>query len=375
VTESTTPAPSNHAAEPSEPTDPADPIARIDALASGFQESQIVLTAVRLGVFEALEGTGDGDDQALGAVGAEQLAERLGASPRGVRILCDALAALGILVREPDGDGGRYRNSPSARQVLLPDAPRSKVAMLLHRARLYERWGKLYDAVVAGDPVPDDAVDPRLDASARAFAHAMADVARDSAARTADALERAGALDGVRNVLDVGGGPGLYAVELARRLPAARATVLDRAETLAVARETIAAAGLDDRVTTRPGDAYGGDLTPGPDAEPYDLIFTSNMIHIYSAEANRRLVRDAAEALAPGGRLAIKDFLLDPDRTGPPGAALFAVNMLVSTEGGDCYTLDQVADWCREAGLEPETPAEITEKSRIALARNVHRDP
>jgi SAM-dependent methyltransferase len=369
VTESSNPSASSRPATSPDPPDPADQVARIDAMASGFQEAQVVLTAVRLGVFEALEGAaGDGEDPP----GAGQLAERLGADPRGVRILCDALAALGLLVREPDGDGGRYRNSPAARQALLPGAPRSKVAMLLHRARLYERWAKLADAVVTGARVPDDAIDPRLDASARAFAHAMADVARDSAVKTVDALERAGVLDGVRHVLDVGGGPGHYAVELARRVPAARATVLDRAETLTVTRETIAAAGLDERVTTRPGDAYGGDLAPGrpEDDGPYDLIFTSNMIHIYPAEANRRLVRDAAGALAPGGRLAIKDFLLDPDRTGPPGAALFAVNMLVSTEGGDCYTLEQVAGWCREAGLEPEDPIEITEKSRIALARN-----
>ena len=366
MTETPTPSDSSRSDEPT------DPVTRIDELASGFQQAQVVLTAVRLGVFEALDEARARAERSHGAavdtaLGAEQLAERLGADPRGVRILCDALAALGILVREPDGDGARYRNAPAARQALLPDAPRSKVSMLLHRARLYERWAKLFDSVVTGAPVPDDAIDPRLDASARAFAHAMADVARDSAIKTADALERAGVLAGVRSLLDLGGGPGHYAVELARRVPAARATVLDRAETLAVARETIAAAGLDGRVGTRAGDAYAGGLAE--DGGPYDLIFTSNMIHIYPAEANRLLARDAARALAPGGRLAIKDFLLEPDGTGPPGAALFAVNMLVSTDGGDCYTLDEVAGWCREAGLDPEDPLEITEKSRIALAR------
>ncbi len=340
-----------------------DPIARIDALATGFQDAQVVLTAVRLGVFEALEtasGAGNG-------LTAEALAEHLDASPRGVRILCDALAALGVLARDARPDGARYRNLPAAREALVPGTPRSKVAMLRHRARLYERWAKLYDAVVTGEPVPDEVIDPRLDASARAFAHAMADVARDSAAKTADALERAGALSGVRRILDVGGGPGLYAVELARRAPGAHATVLDRSETVAVARETIAAAGLDDRVTARAGDAYGGDLSP--DGALYDLIFSSNMIHIYPAEANRRLVDSAARALAPGGRLAFKDFLVDEDRTTPAGSALFAVNMLVSTEGGECYTAEEVAGWCRAAGLVPEDPVEITEKSRIALAR------
>jgi len=353
-----------------EPSATPDGVGRIDAMAAGFQEAQVVLTAARLGVVEVLEAAG-------GPLGVDELAERLGADHRGVRILCDALSSLGILERRAADDGGvRYRPTPDAREALLPEAPRSKLAMLLHRARLYERWAKLADAVVTGAPVPDDAIDPRLDSSARSFAHAMADVARDSAIKTADALERAGALDGVRTLLDVGGGPGHYAVELARRLPGARATVLDRAETLVVTRETIAAAGLDGRVTTRPGDAYQDDLADGRSGGegPYDLIFTSNMVHIYPPEANRRLVQSAADALAPGGRLALKDFLLDPDRTGPPGAALFAVNMLVSTEGGDCYTLEEVADWCRGAGLVPEEPVRITEKSRIALARKASGD-
>jgi len=347
-----------------EPSAEADEVARIDAMASAFQEAQVVMTAVRLGLFEALEPSAEG-------LTAPALAERLGADGRGVRILCDALAALGILERVTDAGGVRYLNAPPAREALLPDAPRSKVAMLRHRARLYERWAKLYDAVVTGAPVPEDAIDPRLASGERAFARAMADVARDSAVRTAEALARAGALDGVRNILDLGGGPGHYAIELARHADGARATVLDRPETLAVARESIAAAGLADRVTTRAGDAYDGDL--GSDLEgggaPYDLIFTSNMVHIYPAAANRRLVEDAARALAPGGRLAIKDFLLEPDRLHPPGASLFAVNMLVSTEGGDCYTVDEVADWFRAAGLEPEATVEVTAKSRIATAR------
>lgn len=348
------------------PPSPSDPVARIDALATGFQEAQILMTAVRLGVFEALEEAG-------GPLPAVDLAERLGASPRGVRILCDALGSLGILEKAPDGSGTAdgFRNTQAAREALLPGTPRSKVAMLLHRARQYERWAKLLDAVVTGSPVPDDVVDPRLESSPRAFAHAMADVARDSAVKAAEALERAGALDGVRRILDVGGGPGHYAVELARRAPVSRATVLDRSETVEVARETIAAAGLGDRVAARAGDAYGGDLAPdlSDDGEPYDLVFTSNMVHIYPAAENRRLVQAAARALAPGGRLAIKDFLLEPDRIHPAGSALFAVNMLVATEGGDCYTAEEVAGWCRDAGLIPEDTIDVTEKSRIALAR------
>jgi predicted O-methyltransferase YrrM len=336
-------------------------VARIDALASGYREAQILMTGVRLGLFEAL-------DDAPAA--ADTLAGRLGADRRGVRILCDALAALGVLEKDRDG---RYRNGEGAREALLPGGPRSKVAMLLHGARLYERWAKLHDAVRSGARVPEEAIDPRLASDERSFAAAMSDVARESAVKTADALEALGALEGVRRILDVGGGPGHYAVELARRLPEARAVVLDGAETVAVARETAARAGLSDRVEGRAGDAFEDDLSAA--GGPFDLIFVSNLIHIYPAAENRRLIGNAARALAPGGRLAVKDFLLEEDRTRPSGGALFAVNMLVSTDGGDCYTVEEVRSWFEEHGLEPGRTIDVTAQSRLSLARKPARKP
>ncbi len=331
-------------------TVPPRPIAeRVDEIASGFRGAQILLTGVRLGLFEVL-----GEE----ALPAAELAHRLEADPRGTRILADALVALGVL----DKTGGAYRTTPEGREVLLPGRPGSKTAILRHGARLYERWGGLYDAVKTGSRVPDERSDPRLDGGERAFARAMADVGRATAAKTVEALERYGVLDGVSRALDVGGGPGLYAIELARARPGLRSTVLDRAETLEVARANVEAAGLDGRVELTPGDAIHDEL-----GGPWDLVFVSNFVHIFAPEDNRGLVRRATAALAPGGRLVVKDFLLDPGRTTPAGGALFAVNMLVNTEGGDCYTVEEVHGWFREAGLEPGEIIDLTPQSRLAV--------
>lgn len=322
---------------------------RVDEIASGYRGAQILMTGVRLGLFETL-----GDEP----LAADDLARRLGADRRGTRILADALVALGLLAK----DGGAYRNVPGGREVLGPGRPASKTAILEHGARLYERWAGLYDAVTTGSPVPEERSDPRLDGGARAFARAMADVGRATAEGAVEALERHGVLDGVARALDVGGGPGLYAIALARARPGLRATVLDRAETLEVARANVETAGLADRVELAAGDALADPL-----GGPWDLVFTSNFVHIFSPDANRSLVRRAASALAPGGRLVVKDFLLDPDRTTPPGGALFAVNMLVNTEGGDCYTVEEVHGWFREAGLEAGETLDITPQSRLAV--------
>jgi predicted O-methyltransferase YrrM len=276
-----------------------------------------------------------------------------------VRILCDALAALGLLTKDDDG---RYSDAPVAEEVLLAGGPSSKRAMVLHGARQMEKWAGLYDCVRLGRPTPEDEIDPRLAGGAEAFAAAMADVGRSSAGLLAEVLD----FTGVRRQLDVGGGPGVYALELARRHPELRATVFDHPETAAVARRNAAEAGLADRVEARGGDAFADDL-----GGPWDLVLVSNLIHIYPPPRCRLLVQRCAAALAPGGRLAVKDFFLDPGGTSPRGAALFAVNMLVSTEAGDGYTVEQVGGWMQEAGLETQPVVELTEQSRVLVGRRV----
>jgi predicted O-methyltransferase YrrM len=259
-----------------------------------------------------------------------------------------------------DKHDGRYRNAPAAAEVLVDGAPGSKVAMYRHRERQMAKWAGLYDCVVLGRPAPEEALDPRLAGGARAFAAAMRDVGRDSADLLAEALAEALDLARVRRLLDLGGGPGTYALELAGRLPQLTAVVLDRPETAEVAREAIAAAGLAERVEARGGDAFADDL-----GGPWDLVLVSNFLHIFPAGANRRLVARCAAALAPGGRLVVKDFLLDPGATSPLFGALFAVNMLVSTEGGDGYTAETVAAWMEDAGLEPQPIVALTEQTRL----------
>jgi predicted O-methyltransferase YrrM len=324
--------------------------AQLDQLAAAYRPAAIFFAALRLGVFTALDSA---------PRSAAELAGELESDERGVRILCDALAALEILHK--DGDG-RYANAPVAAEVLLPDSPGSKRAMFLHGARQMAKWGGLYDCVRRGRPTPEDEIDPRLGGGAEAFAAAMADVGRESAGKVAEALD----LSSVSRLLDVGGGPGVYAIELARRHPQLRVVIFDRPDTAPVARRNVAAAGLAGRIEARGGDAFADDL-----GGPYDLVLISNLVHIYPPQANRELVRRCAAALAPGGRLAVKDFLLDPGATSPRGAALFAVNMLVSTEAGDGYTAEQVAGWMGEAGLRPQPLLELTEQSRVLVGRRV----
>ncbi|MDP8244681.1 MAG: methyltransferase [Candidatus Hinthialibacter antarcticus] len=309
---------------------------KIEELANGYKNAQVLFTALRLRLFETI-----GRD----VCSLEELNPRLKTDVRGLRILCDALCGIGLLEKNAKG----YRNSEAALDVLLTGSPNSKAAMMLNGARLYETWGRLYDAVKLGTPAPENEIDPRLKRNELAFARAMADIARMSAAETAVALP----LHDVKRLLDLGGGPGLYAIECARANAELHAVVFDTEETLVVTRENITKAGLEDRVSTQAGDALNDGLGGG-----YDLILISNFLHIFSPEQNQKTLQRCAAALNPGGYVAVKDFLLDEDRTGPEWMTQFAVNMLVNTDGGDCYTRTEYLAWLVTAGfsLVSESP-------------------
>ncbi len=317
----------------------------IDSLANGYRDAQIVLAAVRLDLFTAI-----GRD----AIRADALAAKLGTDPRATRILCDALAALLVLRKRDD----TYRNGPEALDSLVAGAPNDRRAILRHNARLYHTWGALYHVVREGGPV-DVEIDDDLGGSPRDFANAMADVGR----RTAKEALRALDLKNVRTMLDGGGGPGVYAIEFARQYPNLTVTLMDTAETLEVAAENVAQAGLTERIRFQAGNLLEDDL-----GGPYDFILLSNLVHCLDNDTNRALVARCAAALSDTGRICIKDFVLNEDHITPPGAAIFAVNMLVNTQAGDCYSVDQINGWFKAAGLKPQTARQVGAMSRMLIA-------
>ncbi len=320
---------------------------KLETLIDGYRQAQLVLSANYLGVFRTISY----DSKTL-----DEINQSLKLSYRGLRILCDALASLGVLIKQ----GDRYQNSEAARQLLLPESPDSKISLFLHHAQLYQSWGRLYDSVRTGTKVNDEVVDTALGRSEAAFAHAMRDAGRKGAEETAQKLD----LTGVSKLLDLGGGPGLYAIECAKRNPDLHAVVFDTEETLEVTKENIQQEGLQDRVSTQAGDALNDSYGEG-----YDFILISNFVHIFSSNINQNVIQKCAAALNPNGRVCVKDFLVDESRTEPEWCSLFAVNMLVNTEGGDCYTLSDIQQWYKAAGLRYESHLPVAVHSSLVIGR------
>ena len=301
----------------------------LNALIRGFQESRAILTALELDLFTAV------GERATAA----EVANRVHTDPRSTEMLLNALASLRLLLKQD----GVFRNSPPVARYLTAASPDNARPALLHTAHLWQRWSTLTSCVRAGTAVAHDIDAGRRPDWTEAFIAAM----HRNACERAPLVVRATGVQSVRHMLDVGGGSGAYAIAFARANPALRADILDLAAGEPIARRHILAAGMADRVIVRPGD-----LRSGPLGEGYDLVFLSAICHMLSPEENLDLLRRCRSALLPGGRIVVQDFILEPDKTAPRFAALFALNMLVGTRSGATYSEPEYAAWLAEAGFQ-----------------------
>ena len=291
--------------------------------AHGYQRSMALFTALRLGVFSAL---------ASGPSDATGLARRLSADPRRLSILLNALVAIGLLRRR----GMEYRNGTLASRFLA-EGPLSKRSILLHHLDCYGEWMGLEKKVRGKRNKPGPGPDYQEN-----FIRGMEDNSRDRAARVA----REFPLREGERLLDLGGGPGTYAVEWANRYPDARVTLFDLPETTRVTRKILEEKGASGKVSVRTGD-----FTRDPLGGPYDFVWISQILHAYSERECLRLLRKVRGSMAPKGRVAVQEFLLDEGKTSPPGPAVFSLHMVAVTEGGRSYSGGEVAVLLSTAGF------------------------
>lgn len=296
---------------------------------AAYRLPRIIFTALDLDLFTAI---------GVKVWTAPALAKRLRVSPRGLEILCRNLASAGLLLKA----GSRYRNSSLARKELNKKSPAYRWAYLDLLRGHWDDWSQLTRSIKRGRPV-DDNDDPDEPAYRRRFSWAMHHRSLDVAPKIAAQIN----LRGAGTLLDLGGGPGTYALAFLKQNPALKATVCDRAPSLAVAREIAATVPHGKRLSYLPLD-FVTKAIPGR----YDVIWFSNVLHIYSPKENQRLFRKMAKALAPGGRLLIQDaFLHDANGLHPQEASLFAVTMLLFTDRGDTYSIRDTAIWLKRAGF------------------------
>jgi SAM-dependent methyltransferase len=263
---------------------------------------------------------------------------------RATVMLLDALAALEVLRKSDDAEPV-YSMRDGFRELLDIKHPQTYIPMLRHRTNCVRQWTELAHILKSGKP-PARAVSilgPAEDY--RSFVLAMHSIGIIVAGGMADALEQAGCLN-FKHLLDVGGASGTYTLEMLKRLPSAMATIFDLPSAVEEARKRFAGTEYESRIRLATGDFYTDDLPAG-----CDFAWVSAIIHQFDRTHTRALYAKIHRALDPGGKIAVRDFVMQPCRTMPFNGAMFAINMLSATENGMCYTYDEIHEDLEASGF------------------------
>jgi O-methyltransferase domain len=268
---------------------------------------------------------------------AEELSRRMKLNPRALGAVLPMLASLGYL----EGREGRYSITDTARHYLLPEGPYYWGGLLKANRRsrfLMPLCDALRDALVTPEPedaIPSSGDDRRANADSWARgeislegAHGVAQYFQSHSGTAAIGLARNGHFSSTKRLLDVGGGSGVYSIELAKSYPEIRCTVLELASVCHWVEQYVERAGVAGRVDTVALDMFREDWPTG-----YDAVLFSNVFHDWSTSTCLELARRAFSALQPGGAINVHEMLLDEDGNGPREAAAFGVHMVTGTRG------------------------------------------
>lgn len=275
-----------------------------------------------------------GDEQ----VASEDIAQSLESDERGVAMLLNALAAMGLLSKTEND----YSNTSASRTFLSKDSSQYIGYMIMHHHNLVDSWAKLNEAVKTGKPVRER-VSHSEGETRESFLMGMFNMAMHIAPRLVIKIN----LSKRKHLLDFGGGPGTYAIHFCMSNPQLKATVYDLPGTRPFAQSTIEKFGLEDRIDFMDGD-YLEDSIKGL----YDVAWLSHILHGEGPEDCRKIINKAVSALEPGGMIIVHDFILDDTMNGPLFPALFSLNMLLGTENGQSYSEKQIKNMLAEAGVK-----------------------
>ena len=296
---------------------------------SGFFWKTCVLhTAVKIDVFSAI-----GDSN----LNVGEIAQKVDGAATGVERLLNALVAMELLVKQNE----TYANTATGRELLAKDSPKYLGHIILHHHHLMESWSKLDQAVKSGKPQRTRS-SHRKEEWRESFLMGMFNLAMGLAPRIVPAID----VSNRQHLLDLGGGPGTYAIHFCLNNENMKATVFDLPTTRPFAEKTIGQFKLADRI-----DFMDGNYLEDPVEGRYDVAWLSHILHGEGPEDCRMIIRKAVDALEPGGMIIIHDFILNNSMDGPLFPALFSLNMLLGTESGQSYSEAQIRDMLTAVGV------------------------
>ena len=301
----------------------------IREVASSFQKSRILLSGFELDIFTNIDESG---------TTSRQIAVNLKLDEHACERLMNALVSLGFLKKQ----NHLFFNTAESFAYLSKKST-EYLGGLMHSNHLWNTWSNLTKVVKTGLSANPSEINERGEEWLFSFISAMHDRAIKQAPQQLSNID----LSEVKSVLDIGGGSGAFSMEFVSRKPGTEATVFDLPMVVPITKKFLEKEGFSDKIRT-----YAGDYTKDELPEGFDLVFLSAIIHSNSLEVNRDLIRKCFGSLNKNGKIIIQDWIMNNDRTQPTSGAVFAVNMLVGTEAGDCFTEQEVTEMLGAAGFK-----------------------
>jgi SAM-dependent methyltransferase len=283
---------------------------------------------VRLEIFSVIH------DQQLSL---ERVTSLVGADLRGTEYLLNALCAMGLLLKK----GGLYSNTPETRTLLCKDSSAYIGYIILHHHHILDGWAQLDTAVMTGKPVSKRSYGEAIERES--FLMGMFNLAMGTAPSIAGRID----LSQHRRLLDLGGGPGTFAIHFCLVNPKLEAVIYDRPTTRSFAVETVEKFGLQERIEFAGGDITTDSIPCGP----YDVAWLSHILHSNGPESCQKIIGKTVAAMKPGGMILIHEFILDNSKDGPEFPALFSLNMLVNNPAGRSYSEEELTEMLRKSGV------------------------
>ncbi len=326
---------------------------------TGFWVSKALMAAVELEVFTKISGK---------QVTLQQLQDILEMEQRPTDVFATSLASLGLL--KVTTENGRRLYSNSALADLFLDKNKSSYMgdiVTMFDKRLYKGWDKLVLALKTNKPVSaeegggaetifDQAKSKEKIEEIKKFTHSMHGVSIGPAMALAKSFD----FSKYRKMVDIGGGSGVYCIEVVKRNPNISAVVLDLEPVCQVAQEYIGKFNLQDKIQTTALDFWKEPLPSG-----YDVAFLSHILHDYDQDKDTFLLKKICDSLNNDGVVLISEWLINDEKTGPPPSALMGLNMIVESYGGRNYSFAEISKMLKTAGFKRiekrplATPAEL----------------
>jgi ubiquinone/menaquinone biosynthesis C-methylase UbiE len=311
----------------------------------------IIGAAVSNKVFDALEN---------GAKTVQQIKKQTGASERGLRAIMNALVGLKLLKKDRQG---KYSLTPESAAFLVRNKPGSLAGFFaMAQTHIIPDWLHLNEAVKTGAPPVALNKETQGPQFFSVLVENIIPMSYPAATKLGEALNLAKKREPVR-VLDIAAGSGIWGIALAQQSPSVRVTAQDWPEMIPITKRLTKKFGVADRFSYVKGDVLEAEF-----GNNYDIATLGHILHTEGEERSQKLLKKTFRALKSGGAIAIAEWLVDDDRTGPPNGLIFAVNMLVHSERGDTFSFNEIKAWLQDGGFKKVRKLEAPGPSPLILA-------